>query len=186
MKTNKIIAPSLLFIHDHLIGSEVIKSNRKLSDMSDYFLDVQSYEKMDRDTLLYEVYSYIPKQNQRENGALNFGITHVYPGKVGQEYFMTKGHFHAQENRAEYYWGIAGEGVLILMDRQRKVWGEKIFPGSLHYIPGEVAHRVSNTGNRVLSFAACWPADAGHDYEEITRNGFSARVIDINGTYQLI
>ena len=32
---------------------------------------------------------------------------------------------------------------------------------------GGVAHRVANTGNSVLSFAACWPSDAGHNYEEI-------------------
>jgi hypothetical protein len=32
---------------------------------------------------------------------------------------MTKGHFHAIENRAEYYWGIEGEGILLLMDKKR-------------------------------------------------------------------
>ena len=110
----------------------------------------------------------------------------MYPGKVGQEYYMTKGHFHAERNTAEYYWGIKGEGMLILMDSERNIWMERIFPGSLHYIPGGVAHRVANIGNETLSFAACWPSNAGHNYEEIALNGFSARLMDINGTPQLI
>ena len=30
-------------------------------------------------------------------GGLYFGITHLYPGLLEQEYFLTKGHFHAKE-----------------------------------------------------------------------------------------
>ena len=55
----------------------------------------------------------------------------------------------------------------------------------LHYIPGGVAHRVANTGNSVLSFAACWPSDAGHNYEEIANKGFSARLVEVDGTPKL-
>ena len=186
METPKITVPSLLFVHDLLSGDGVTKSKRYLSDLKDLFQDVKSYETMDPEILLYEVYSYTPVQDDGTTGALNFGITHIYPGKVGQEYFMTKGHFHAQDDRAEYYWGIEGEGVLILMDRKRNTWGEKMFPGSLHYIPGGVAHRVANTGNKVLSFGACWPSDAGHDYEEIAQKGFSARLMEVDGIPQLI
>lgn len=186
MKTPKIIVPPLLFVHDLLLGQEVMKISRKLSDLKNLFADSGSYESMDADTLLYEVFSYNPAQDNAVNGILNFGVTHIYPGKVGQEYFMTKGHFHAQDDRTEYYWGIEGEGVLILMDRKRRAWGEKMFPGSLHYIPGGVAHRVANTANKPLSFAACWPSDAGHDYEEIAQKGFSVRLMNINGIPQLI
>lgn len=186
METPKIVIPPLLFVRDLLLGEEVMKSSRKLSDLNDLFLDMESYASMDPETLLYEVYSYIPVQDETANGALNFGITHIYPGKVGQEYFITKGHFHAQDDRAEYYWGIEGEGVLILMDRKRTIRGEKMFPGSLHYIPGGVAHRVANTGHKVLSFGACWPSDAGHDYDQIAREGFSARLMDVDGIPQLI
>ena len=184
MKKQEIKMPSLLFVNDLLVGNEVEKINRKLSDLKGVFRDSEVFAAMDPDTKLYDVYSYIPADGLA--GALNFGITHIFPGKVGEEYFMTKGHFHAQDDRAEYYWGIEGEGVLILMDRDRDTWGEKMFPGSLHYIPGGVAHRVANTGSKTLSFGAAWPSDAGHDYEEIAQNGFSARLMAVNGIPQLV
>jgi glucose-6-phosphate isomerase len=76
---------------------------------------------------------------------------------------MTKGHFHAIENRAEYYWGIEGEGILLLIDKQRETKSEYMFPGSLHYIPKATAHRVVNTGNPISRFGACWPSDAGYN-----------------------
>ena len=67
---------------------------------------------------------------------------------------MSKGHFHANIDRAEFFWGLEGEGMLILMDQLRRVWAARVFPGSLHYIPGGVAHRMANTGNTLFSFAA--------------------------------
>jgi glucose-6-phosphate isomerase len=94
---------------------------------------------------------------------------------------MTKGHFHAKSDRAEYYWGIEGEGMLLFMDRNGQTWAERMIPGSVHHIPAEIAHRVANTGTRPLSFGACWPSDAGHDYSTIAENGFTARLVDING-----
>jgi glucose-6-phosphate isomerase len=99
---------------------------------------------------------------------------------------MTKGHFHSQTDRAEFYWGVKGKGMLILMDRSRKTWAEEVFPGSLHYIGGDVAHRLANTGDENLVVGACWPSDAGHDYEEIAINGFSARLMEVNGVPTLV
>lgn len=49
-----------------------------------------------------------------------------------------------------------------------------------------MAHRVANIGYSVLSFAACWPSDAGHDYQVILENGFSASLQCVNGNPQLI
>lgn len=59
-------------------------------------------------------------------------------------------------------------------------------PGSVHYIPGRTAHRVANVGDTVLSFLACWPADAGHDYETIAAHGFGARLRAVNGRPELV
>lgn len=114
------------------------------------------------------------------------GITYLMPGKVGNEYFMTKGHFHSNIDRAEFYWGVEGEGMLIFMNEKREVWAERMYPGSLHYIPGGVAHRVANVGNDMLIFAASWPSDAGHNYETIAKYGFARRLKEIDGKPKLI
>jgi glucose-6-phosphate isomerase len=40
---------------------------------------------------------------------------------------------------------------------------------------------VANTGLQPLVFAACWPADAGYDYETVEREGFGGRMMERNG-----
>lgn len=185
MKTQQIIEPSLLFTGGCLTGEKVRTSPKTLAGLAGIFLDTQAYATLSPDRLVYEVSSFLPAEPPLP-GALNFGITKLFPGKIGREYFMTRGHFHARIDCGEYYWGLEGEGILLLMDGQRAAWGERMFPGSLHYIPGGVAHRVANTGNEPLVFAACWPSDAGHDYETISSHGFPTRIMEINGTFQLV
>ena len=154
MEHKKIVIPSLSFFQNELKGEGVVKSRRTLGELAGIFENQDAYSQLPLDQLAYEVYSYLPER-EGTPGGLYFGITQLYPGKVGDEYFMTKGHFHQQEDRSEYY------------------------------LPGGVAHRVANTGNSVLSFAACWPSDAGHNYEEIANKGFSARLVEVNGTPKL-
>ena len=166
-------------------GERVENVSRTLGDLRGIFADVDAFSRMPQNILAYEVSSFLPEQ-EGTPGGLYFGITYLHPGKVGNEYFMTKGHFHANIDRAEFYWGLEGEGMLILMDQLRRVWVERVFPGSLHYIPGGMAHRMANTGNTLFSFAACWPSDAGHNYREIADHGFAARLLEVDGKPQLI
>jgi glucose-6-phosphate isomerase len=163
-----------------LKGDGITESEKKIKHLEGVFADENALRLLDPEFTVYSVQAHLPLKEGTEGG-LYFGTTIIQPGKVGCEYFMTRGHFHASINRAEYYWGVQGEGMLILMDQARNTWAERMFPGSLHFIPGKVAHRVANTGNTPLIFGACWPSDAGHNYEEISNNGFSARLFDING-----
>ena len=110
-----------------------------------------------------------------------WGVTVLQPGKVGDEYFMTHGHFHADRTRAEYYATVAGKGILLRMDDQRKTWGEEMSPGSLHYLNGQHAHRVVNVSDEPLVFWACWGSDAGYDYGTIRDCGFGSRVVEKGG-----
>jgi len=48
------------------------------------------------------------------------------------------------------------------------------------------AHRVAYTGELVLTFLACWPSDAGHDYERIVAEGFCARLRKARGSPTLV
>lgn len=163
-----------------MTGEPVVNQLRKLKELPGVFQDQGCFDRMDPEQTAYTVQAWFPG-TEGTPGGLFFGASTIYPGKVGNEYFMTKGHFHAQSDRAEFYWGVEGEGMLILMDRNRKTWAERVYPGSLHYIGGEIAHRLANTGNEKLVVGACWPSDSGHDYQEIAKNGFSARLLEING-----
>ncbi|OAQ40342.1 glucose-6-phosphate isomerase [Pedobacter psychrophilus] len=176
---------SITFFSDDLKGKEVINKVTSIGLLKDVFADEKSRAAIDQDKLVYEVQAYLPVQ-EGTLGGLYLGITKIHPGKVADEYFMTRGHFHELSDRAEYYWGIKGEGYLILMDRDRNTRMEKMTEGSLHYIQAHTAHRVVNTGNSILSFGACWPSDAGHDYKEIADHGFSARLMDQNGNPELV
>lgn len=184
-KETEVLTPAIMFLNSQLSGSEVIRSVKRLSQLKGIFEDEDAFNKMDGDQVAYEVDAYYPVAMGTEGG-LFFGLTHLYPGTVSDEYFMTYGHFHNIENRAEYYWGIEGEGMLLLMDKDRNTRAEIICAGSLHYIPGSMAHRVVNTGNTILRFGACWPSDAGHDYATIGSEGFSKRVKEMENKPVLI
>lgn len=177
--------PSLIFTRDLLEGAEVEKGYRTLEDIRNIFEDQAAAGKMDQSQVIYSTACTFPVP-EGTNGGLFFGLTRIVPGKVGREYFMTKGHFHANEDTAEFYWGIEGEGVLLMMDRERNVRAERMFPGSLHYIPGKTAHRVANVGDSPLVFGACWPSDAGHNYGEIAEKGFARRLVEVDGKPGLI
>lgn len=158
-----------------LTGHCIQEQRRTLADLQGVFLDEPARQSMNQSQLVYQVQLYQPVPDGT-SGGLFFGNTTIQPGRVGDEYFMTKGHFHARRQCAEYYWCLRGQGALILMDESRRCWMQAMSAGSLHYIPANTAHRTVNTGDEALIFGACWPADAGHDYQTIAKRGFSARL----------
>jgi len=181
-----IVAAKLCLREGRLTGGPVDRLTRRIGDLGDIFSDREAYARMPADQVVYEVESSCPVAAGTEGG-LFMGITYIHPGKVGQEYFMTRGHFHQVRNRAEVYICIEGKGMLILMNEDHSVvWAEKMEPGSIHYINGHVAHRTANTGSAVLSFGAVWPSDAGHDYQTISERGFSKILVDLNGVPALV
>jgi glucose-6-phosphate isomerase, archaeal len=82
---------------------------RSLSSMRGQYADQQAYDALlaQEDALLYEVYEM---HRPESSGELLHGISIVHPGRVGDEYFMTKGHFHAVLETAEVYYCLAGQG----------------------------------------------------------------------------
>ncbi|NCD72523.1 glucose-6-phosphate isomerase family protein [Mucilaginibacter agri] len=182
---NNITKPNLIFKDDLLTGENIDRLTRKLKDLGDIFNDKAAFAQMDGETVVYDVESSFPVAHGTEGG-LFYGITYIHPGKVGQEYFMTKGHFHEIRNRGEYYCTLEGEGMLLLMDENGNTRAEKMIPGSIHYIPGNTAHRTANVGEQILSFSAFWPSDAGHDYGTISEKGFSEILIEQEGQPVLV
>lgn len=165
--------------------SHVTESTKTISQLTEVFGDAEALRTMDPTTIVYCVQAWCP-QPQGTEGGLFWGTTTLEAGRVGSEYFITHGHFHAKRDRTEYYGTIQGCGALILMDESRRTWMEPMSAGSLHFVPPRTAHRVANTGNEPLRFVACWPSDAGYDYAAIREQGFSARLLDVAGEAKLV
>lgn len=153
---------------------------RYLSDMKEYFADKRTVEDMlsrGKDPLIYVVYE-IDRELQDE---LNVGCTVIYPGKIGDEYYFTKGHFHKNPLAGEVYIGVSGEGMILIQDKSGEVSVEEIGPQTIAYVPPGTAHRTINIGKVELVFLAIYPSDAGHDYETIMKTGFAKIVIERDG-----
>lgn len=151
---------------------------RTLSSMKGQYADQRSYEAMlaKEDTVLYEVYEI---HRPEVLGELMHGTSIVHPGKVGDEYFMTKGHFHAVLDAAEIYYCLQGEGMMV-METPEGDWAvEELRPGKVLYVPPRWAHRSVNVSDKedLVTFFI-YPAHAGHDYGTIESQGFRKLVIE--------
>lgn len=147
---------------------------RRLSDMRGLYADAEAERALTAagDPLMYVV---LLQDVPREEGQLLVGTTILYPGRVGVEYFMTRGHYHQKLATAEVYLGLAGQGKLLLQAEGRLSELE-LRTGTVAYIPPCWAHRAVNTGDEPLIFLSVCPADAGNDYGAIEREGFRGRV----------
>ena len=133
------------------------------------------------DIVAYEVLEFIQPGTD-----IGFGTTTMYPGRVGEEFFMTRGHFHQRRDRGEIYYTQSGEGLLLLQSREGETQTVDMKSGSCAFIPPDWAHRSINTGNVPLVFVwACNP-DAGHDYGEILARGMRKLVVSRDGSVALV
>jgi glucose-6-phosphate isomerase len=159
---------------------------RKLSSMQGQYLDQTSYQTMlsQEDTLLYEVYEI---NRPQVAGELLQGISIIHPGKVGDEYFMTKGHFHKVLETGEIYYCLSGEGVMV-METPEGDWNIQEFrPGHVLYVLPRWAHRSVNTSlSEDLIFFFAYPGNAGHDYGTIEEQGFRKLVVERGGKREYI
>lgn len=151
---------------------------RHLSSLKGQFVDQEAYQKMldEDDRLIYEVYEI---KRPEIAGELLMGISIVHPGKVGREYFMTKGHFHTVVETAEVYYCLQGKGYMV-METPEGDWSvEPLQPGSVLYVPPRWAHRSVNASadSDLITFFV-YPGNAGHDYGTIENQGFRKLVVD--------
>jgi glucose-6-phosphate isomerase len=157
---------------------------RRLSDMKGMYADASAEETglSKGDPVIYEVFQAdVPEFA----GELAVCTTVLHPGKVGEEYFMTKGHFHSQRDRAEVYYGLTGQGLLLLA-KDGEAREVTIEPGTAAYVPPYWAHRTVNTGSEPFVFLAVYPGDAGHDYGTIETEGFPQIVVERSGEVTVI
>jgi len=160
-------------------------TKRYLSNMRGMFSDEKALEEMIKkeDTLIYEFFELsLPETS----GDLLFGTSILYPGKVGNEYFMTKGHFHTILETAEVYYCLSGKGYMLLEDPEGNWEAQEMTPGKAVYVPQRWAHRSINVGTETLVTFFVFRSDAGHDYGTIETKGYRKLITENDGKVEII
>ena len=136
------------------------------------------------DPLVYEFFEVgVPETP----GDVAYGPSITYPGKVGDEYYMTKGHFHTVLETAEVYYCLRGHGVMLMEAPEGDVEAQELTSGQAVYVPRRYAHRSINisASEPLVTFFA-FPGHAGHDYKAIETKGFRKLVVERGGKPTLI
>jgi glucose-6-phosphate isomerase len=168
------------------LADSVDPLERRYSDMKNMYLDEEKRKALenDGDDIIYRFYDMgIPEKDSD----LVFGTSIVYPGKVGDEYHMTNGHFHTVLDTAEMYLCQAGHGMMMMESPEGDILYKEMRPGQAVYVPGRYAHRSINlSDSETLITFYVFRADAGHEYGSIKEKGFRKIVVERDGKWAAI
>ena len=156
--------------------------SKKLIDMVGLYGDKVKFSQaveQDGDSVIYRVSDVRPNAL---HGDLIFGTTFMQPGRIGDEFFMTRGHIHAKANRPETYYGESGEGLMLLESPEGVTRVLEVLPRQMIYVPPFWIHRSVNIGSVPLVLSFCYPSDSGQDYSIIERSGGMASRIVADGS----
>ncbi|QSZ52678.1 glucose-6-phosphate isomerase [Paenarthrobacter sp. AT5] len=159
---------------------------RRLSAMADMYADQEAAAaQVAKDDVL--VYEFFDMGVPSTPGDVAYGTSITYPGKVGDEYYMTKGHFHEVLDTAEIYYCLSGNGYMLMENPEGDWQAAEFKPGQAVYVPRRYAHRsinISATEPLVTFFA--FPGHAGHDYGTIETKGFRKLCVERDGKPEFI
>ncbi len=160
-------------------------TKRYLSNMKGMFADEKALEKVleKENPMVYEFYELDLPETP---GDLLFGTSTTYPGKVGNEYYMTKGHFHTILDTGEVYYCLSGKGYMLMEDPEGNWDAQEMKSGEAVYVPPRYAHRSINTGTEPLITFFVFRADAGHDYGTIETKGYRKLIVEKDGKPEII
>ncbi len=167
------------------ISQNAETTKRHLSQMKGMYCDVKAAENIleNDDPLVYEFYELGAPERE---GDLAFGTTILYPGTIGSEYYMTKGHFHTKLATSEVYYTLSGEGYMVMENPEGDTIEMPLSKNQAVYVPRSYAHRTVNTGKAPLIVFFTFAADAGHDYGSIETKGFRKMIVEQNGKPAII
>ena len=152
---------------------------KRLSHLEGVFRDTDAWSRAiqeNADPLVYEV-----KEFKKDGSDLFFGTTTMQHGKIGEEYFMTRGHFHLRRDMGEFYCTQHGRGLLLLQNRDGKFETVEMHEGTCAFIPPDWAHRSINIGAGPLVFTWVCNILAGHDYDSIATRGMRMLAVERGG-----
>ncbi|GAA5628936.1 glucose-6-phosphate isomerase [Brucella pseudogrignonensis] len=161
---------------------------KRLNDLVGLYGDEQAFEVLREthgNTVVYDVEDFKPGSH---SGDLIYGVTRMNPGRVGSEFFLTRGHIHAKADRPEIYYGQSGHGLMQLESPAGETRIVEITAQTICYVPPFWIHRSINIGDTDLVMVFAYPSDSGQDYGIIEKsNGMRHRVIaKADGGWELI
>ena len=163
------------------MSTQVDTGKRNLSQMRGMFYDDRAFEQQLQagDALVYEFHGL---KAPDKPGDLAFGCSIVYPGLIGDEYYMTKGHFHTILDTAEVYYCLSGKGYMLLENKEGDWRALALEKGKAVYVPGRYAHRSINVSpDEPLVTFFVFRGDAGHDYGSIEQKGYRKLLVRRDG-----
>jgi glucose-6-phosphate isomerase len=162
-----------------LVGPGTHRYAKRFADLDGLYADAAAFQTMLAElaeTVVYEVTDLRPSERA---GDMITGVTRMSPGRVGREFFLTRGHIHAKADRPEIYFGQQGQGLMLLENPAGETRTIAIGPQTLCYVPPFWIHRSVNTGSSDFVMLFSYPADSGQDYDIIARSGgMRSRILD--------
>lgn len=159
---------------------------RYLSQMKGMFADEEAFNALleSGDPVVCEFHGLpVPETD----GDLAFGCSILYPGKVGDEYYFTKGHFHTILETGEVYYCLKGHGYMLLENPEGDWSAQELTAGKAVHVPKRYAHRSINVSSEeALVTFFVFRADAGHDYGTIETKGYRKLLVERDGEPTII
>ncbi|MDU0366194.1 glucose-6-phosphate isomerase family protein [Microbacterium sp. NPDC089180] len=165
-----------------LLDGRSERYEKRLGDLAGVYRDGAAFvEALGRDTgePVYWVESSTPETGR---GALTIGLSVLRPGRIGDEFAMTRGHLHAQSEFAELYYGLSGSGVMLLESVDGESRALPIGPGVVVHVPGGWVHRSVNVGDDTLVTLFAYATEAGQDYGLISDAGGMQQLVVADGS----
>ena len=155
--------------------------SKTFNELEGMYENEQEFKKMLpkwENQVVYEVWEHRASKNK---GDLVFGTSVMKPGRVGDEFFLTRGHLHQKAYCAETYFCLRGIGVLLMESPDGEIKALKLDKGQLVYVPPFWFHRSVNIGDSELVTLFTYNSDAGQNYEILKkRGGMRKRVVQKN------
>lgn len=169
---------SVVDVNAGAMSGKTGRYEKRLSDLDGLYADhaaFRAFAERAGDPVVYAVEDFRPGDRP---GDLIYGVTRMSAGRIGREYFFTRGHIHAKANRPEIYYGQQGRGLMQLESPQGETRIVEIGPQTICYVPPYWIHRSVNVGDADLVMVFAYPSDSGQDYGIIeTSNGMRHRVM---------
>jgi glucose-6-phosphate isomerase, archaeal len=131
---------------------------RRLKDLKNLFLNQEKVKEILRrgeNPIIYETFV-------EDKSPMKLGLTVMNSGKIGKEFYFTKGHIHLSKSE-EFYILMEGKGKL-LKQKGNKTRVINLKKGDLALIGKGEAHRLINTGRRKLKVLTIYHERSKPDY----------------------